>query len=217
MLERFDVVVFDWDGTLLDSTGAIVAAIRGAAADLGLPDPGPQRAAHVIGLGLAQALSIAVPQLPPAHAAEFAQRYREHYVAAEADLKLFPHARELVRAVRTRGRRTAIATGKTRVGLNRVLHHLDMTGQFDASRCSDETQSKPSPRMLLELAQVLKTAPERMVMVGDTTHDLQMARSAGAAAVALTHGAHSAEALRAWPALGVFDSLQELHGWLMPG
>src|SRR5271165_825645 len=124
VLDRFDAVVFDWDGTLLDSTAAIVAAIRSAAADLELPDPGPHRAAEVIGLGLMQALSIAVPQLPDARVAEFAARYREHYVAAESHLQLFPNARELIGELRARGRRVAIATGKTRAGLTRVLDSL---------------------------------------------------------------------------------------------
>ena len=216
MLDRFDAVVFDWDGTLLDSTAAIVAAIRNAAADLGLPDPGPQRAAEVIGLGLMQALSIAVPQLPGARVAEFAARYREHYVATESRLQLFPDARELIGELRARGRRVAIATGKTRAGLTRVLDSLGLSAQFDASRCSDETQSKPHPAMLLELAELLEIAPARMVMVGDTTHDLQMAQAAGAASVALTHGAHPASALRQSSALAVLDSLEELRRWLIP-
>jgi len=216
VLDRFDAVVFDWDGTLLDSTAAIVAAIRSAAADLELPDPGPHRAAEVIGLGLMQALSIAVPQLPDARVAEFAARYREHYVAAESHLQLFPNARELIGELRARGRRVAIATGKTRAGLTRVLDSLGLADQFDASRCSDETQSKPHPAMLLELAELLDIVPARMVMVGDTTHDLQMAQAAGAASVALTHGAHPASALRQSSALAVFDSLEELQRWLIP-
>jgi phosphoglycolate phosphatase len=216
VLDRFDAIVFDWDGTLLDSTAAIVAAIRGAAADLNLPDPGPQRASEVIGLGLAQALSIAVPGLPAERAAEFAARYRVHYLAAESRLQLFPHARELLVELKARGRKLAIATGKTRAGLTRALDSLGLAAQFDASRCADETEPKPHPKMLLELADLLHTAPDRMIMVGDTTHDLQMAEAAGAAAVAITHGAHPPGLLRQARALAMLDSLQELQRWLMP-
>lgn len=216
MLDQFDAVVFDWDGTLIDSTAAIVAAIRNAAADLGLPDPGRQRASQVIGLGLMQALSIAVPQLPAERAAEFAARYREHFVGAEERLQLFPNARGLIGQLRARRRRVAIATGKTRAGLARALNRLGLADQFDATRCSDETESKPHPKMLLELAEVLGIAPGRMIMVGDTTHDLQMAQAAGAASVALTHGAHPASELRQSSALAVFDSLEELQRWLIP-
>ena len=216
MLDRFDAIVFDWDGTLLDSTAAIVAAIRGAAADLNLPDPGPQRASEVIGLGLAQALSIAVPGLPAERASEFAGRYRVHYLAAESRLQLFPHARELLIELKSRGRKLAIATGKTRAGLTRALDSLGLAAQFDASRCADETEPKPHPKMLLELADLLHTAPDRMIMVGDTTHDLQMAEAAGVAAVAITHGAHPPGLLRQVRALAMLDSLQELQRWLMP-
>jgi len=216
VLERFEAIVFDWDGTLLDSTATITAAIRSAAADLDLPDPGPERASRVIGLGLMQALSIAVPELPPQRAEEFAERYRAHFLAGEARLQLFPYARELIGALRARGRRLAIATGKTRAGLTRSLASLGLAAQFDASRCADETEPKPHPKMLLELAEMLQTAPQRMVMVGDTTHDLQMAEAAGAAAVAVTHGAHPAGLLRQAGALAVLDSLEELQRWLMP-
>jgi phosphoglycolate phosphatase len=215
VLDRFDAVVFDWDGTLLDSTATIAAAIRCAAADLQLPDPGLERASRVIGLGLTHALSIAVPDLPAERVGEFAARYRVHYLAGESRLQLFPNARELIAQLRARGRRVAIATGKTRAGLNRALESLGLAAQFDASRCADETEPKPDPKMLLELAEELGTAPSRMVMVGDTTHDLLMAQAAGAAAVALTHGAHPASLLRQVDVLAVLDSLEDLQRWLI--
>jgi phosphoglycolate phosphatase len=216
VLDRFDAIVFDWDGTLIDSTATIAAAIRSAAADLDLPDPGLQRATQVIGLGLIQALSIAVPELPASRAAEFSARYRVHFLAGEAQLQLFPNARELIAQLRLRGQRLAIATGKTRAGLNRALDSLGLAAQFDASRCADETEPKPHPRMLLELAEQLRIDPARMMMVGDTTHDLQMAQAAGAAAVAVTHGAHPASWLRQADALAVLDSLEDLQRWLIP-
>lgn len=216
MLERFDAIVFDWDGTLIDSTETIATAIRRAAADLNLPDPGRERASSVIGLGLMQALAIAVPELPAERVPEFADRYRAHYVAGESRLQLFPNARELLAKLRASQRKLAIATGKSRAGLARALDSLNLTNQFDASRCADETEAKPHPKMLLELSEELQTEPARMLMVGDTTHDLQMAAAAGAAAVAITHGAHPASALQQAGALAVLDSLDELQRWLIP-
>jgi phosphoglycolate phosphatase len=216
VLDRFDAIVFDWDGTLIDSTGTIAAAIRCAAADLNLPDPGPERASSVIGLGLMQALSIAVPELPAERAVEFAARYRVHFLAGETKLQLFPNARELLAQLRASKRKLAIATGKTRAGLARALDSLELATQFDASRCADETEPKPHPKMLLELAEQLQIEPARMLMVGDTTHDLQMAAAAGAPAVAVTHGAHPAHLLQQAGALAVLDSLHELQRWLIP-
>jgi phosphoglycolate phosphatase len=216
VLDRFDTIVFDWDGTLIDSTETIATAIRRAAADLNLPDPGQERASSVIGLGLMQALAIAVPELPSERAADFAARYRVHFLAGETHLQLFPNARELLAQLRANNRKLAIATGKTRAGLARALDTLNLAAQFDASRCADETEAKPHPRMLLELADELQTEPARMLMVGDTTHDLQMAAAAGAAAVAITHGAHPAHVLRQAGALAVLDSLHDLQRWLIP-
>jgi phosphoglycolate phosphatase len=216
MLDRFDVVVFDWDGTLFDSTATIAQSIRAAAADLGLADPGAERASKVIGLGLHQALSLAVPELPPARAAEFAARYRFHFLHREEQLQLFDSARELVAALRARGRRLAIATGKTRAGLDRALDRLAWASEFDATRCGDESEPKPSPRMLLELADQLQAPAHRMLMIGDTTHDLEMAQAAGVAALAVTHGAHPAVELHRSTALAVLDSLPQVARWLMP-
>ena len=216
MLERFDLVVFDWDGTLIDSTTAIALSIQAAAADLGLPVPEFERASHVIGLGLRDALAHAVPDLLPAQAAEFSARYRHHYLAAESALELFDGARELIDSLRARDIVLAIATGKSRAGLARALEATSMHGVFAATRCADQTHSKPHPAMLLELTDELMIDPERTLMIGDTTHDLQMATAARVHAVGVTHGAHSAHDLATMAPLALFDSLRELHRWLMP-
>ncbi len=216
MLDRFDLVVFDWDGTLSDSPAAIVRAIQDAAADLGLPVPDDATASHVIGLGLHEALARAVPDLPPARVAEYSARYRVHYLAREDQLTLFPGARELIAALRGAGVPLAIATGKSRHGLQRALRQVGLADAFEATRCADQTHPKPHPAMLLELTAELMVEPARTLMVGDTTHDLQMAAAAGTASVGLTQGAHPSEALAACAPTMLFDSLADLHRWLMP-
>jgi phosphoglycolate phosphatase len=216
VLDRFDVVVFDWDGTLSDSTAAIARAIQDAAADLGLPVPDDATASHMIGLGLHEALARAVPTLPAERIPEYSARYRVHYLAREAELSLFPGARELIAELQEAGVLLAIATGKSQRGLQRALADAGLTTQFAATRCADQTHPKPHPAMLLELASELMVAPRRMLMVGDTTHDLQMAAAADAAAVGLTQGAHPHEQLAACRPLALFDSLTQLHRWLMP-
>ena len=216
MLDRFDLVVFDWDGTLSDSTAAIVRAIQDAAADLGLPVPDEATASHVIGLGLHEALARAVPTLPPERIPEYSARYGVHYLAREAELVLFPGARELIAELRDAGVRLAIATGKSQRGLQRALASTGLGGEFAATRCADQTHPKPHPAMLLELTDELMVAPQRTLMVGDTTHDLQMAEAARAAAVGLTQGAHPHEQLAACRPLALFDTLPQLHQWLMP-
>jgi phosphoglycolate phosphatase len=216
VIDRFEVIVFDWDGTLFDSTCAITESIRLAALDLGLADPGPERAAHVIGLGLKDAIAHAVPDLAPERLVDYIERYRVHFLGREGELRLFEPARQLIDEARARGCRLAIATGKSRVGLQRALRSLELEHHFEATRCADESEPKPSPRMLLELADVMNASTQRMLMVGDTTHDLLMARAAGVAAVALSHGAHSAAQLSALAPLRVFDSLAGFHRWLIP-
>lgn len=217
MLDRFDLVVFDWDGTLSDSTAAIVRAIQDAAADLGLPVPDDATASHVIGLGLHDALARAVPSLPIERIGEYSARYRLHYLAREAELVLFPGARELIAALGDVGVPLAIATGKTRLGLRRALESAALAGAFAATRCADQTHPKPHPAMLLELADELMVEPARTLMVGDTTHDLNMAAAANAAAVGMTRGAHPPEQLAACRPMALFDSLPELQRWLIPG
>lgn len=216
MVDRFDLVVFDWDGTLSDSTAAIARAIQDAAADLGLPVPDDATASHVIGLGLHDALARAVPTLPAERIAEYSARYRVHYFAREAELTLFPGARELIAELRQAGVLLAIATGKSQHGLQRALASAGLGGEFAATRCADQTHPKPHPAMLLELADELMVTPQRTLMVGDTTHDLQMAVAANAAAVGLTQGAHPYEQLAACRPLALFDTLTQLHQWLMP-
>ena len=212
---RFDLVVFDWDGTLFDSTALIVRAIQAACADLGIAVPSDADAAYVIGLGLHEALRHAAPALPPERYPELGRRYRRHYVERQHELALFEGTLALLAALKARRRRLAVATGKSRRGLDEALAHVELRGVFDATRTADETAGKPHPRMLLELMAELDVPPERTLMIGDTTHDLQLAANAGTASVAVAYGAHRHEAFAGHAPLAVVHSPRELHDWLL--
>lgn len=214
MPKRFELLVFDWDGTLMDSAAAIVASIQESCRDLGLRVPERERAAHVIGLGLKDALAYAVPELPPSDYPLLAERYRHHYLARDPELELFPGVREMLTSLKQRGHLLAVATGKSRVGLDRVLEATQLKLCFDASRCADETHSKPHPAMLLELMQELLTEPEKTLMIGDTAHDLQMALNACVPALAVSYGAHLKSSLAEFNPLACIDTPQELLPWL---
>lgn len=212
--KQFDLIVFDWDGTLMDSTGAIIKCIQASARDLGLPVPAREMAAHVIGLGLQEALQKAVPGLEPKHYPRMVERYRYHYLSQDHELTLFEGVREMLQDLSQQGYFLAVATGKSRVGLTRALHGAELISFFDATRCADETFSKPHPAMLNELTRELGQDMARTVMIGDTTHDLQMAVNAGAAGVAVHYGAHPPHELQALAPVYAADSVPELHAWL---
>lgn len=214
MPRQFDLIVFDWDGTLADSAGLIAGCIQQACIDIGAPVPSDQRARYVIGLGLGDALAYLVPDLPQSEYVRLAERYRTHYFAGDAQIPLFEGAKAALHDLRAEGFRLAVATGKTRRGLDRAMHNLGVADCFDATRCADETASKPDPLMLHELFAELGIGAPRSLMVGDTTHDLDMARAAGVAGVAVTYGAHPAPQLAAAEPLACIDRFDELHRWL---
>jgi phosphoglycolate phosphatase len=211
---RYRLVVFDWDGTLIDSASAIVECIQQAAREMGLQVPGRERASHVIGLGLQDSLRHAVPELPREGYQEFVNLYRKHFLAREDAMSIFPGVRELLVELEARGRWLAIATGKTRRGLDRALDANDLRRHFIGSRCGDETHSKPHPAMLDELCGELGVARGAMLMIGDTSHDLEMAANAGIDAVGVAYGAHPESALRALAPRVVVTSVAELRAWL---
>jgi phosphoglycolate phosphatase len=211
---RYDLIVFDWDGTLFDSTALIVRAIQAACRDLGAPVPSDEAAAHVIGLGLQDALQHAVPDLPVDLYPELGRRYRQHYFASHDQVTLFAGVPELLAGLRERNHWLAVATGKNRHGLNEALRISGLAGSFDATRTADETRSKPHPQMLQELMREFGTDPERTLMIGDTTHDLQLAANAGTDAVAVAYGAHPPEQLGDLRPLTIAHSVPELQDWL---
>ncbi|MBX3643710.1 MAG: HAD-IA family hydrolase [Rubrivivax sp.] len=211
---RFDLIAFDWDGTLFDSTGLIVRCIQAACRDLGLPVPDDTQAAYVIGLGLMDALRHAVPDLPVARYPELGRRYRHHYMARQHEIVLFDGTLDMLNALKARHHWLAVATGKSRPGLNEALDSARLREVFDSTRTADETASKPDPLMLHELMAELGVPPERTLMVGDTTHDLQLAANAGVASVAVSYGAHATENFGRFAPLFIAHSTRELHDWL---
>ena len=211
---RFDLIVFDWDGTLFDSTALITRCIQAACADVGTTVPSDRDASYVIGLGLAEALRHAAPELPPERYGELGQRYRHHYLASQDDVVLFDGALEMLESLRSRNHRIGVATGKTRRGLDDALRRSGLAGLFDATRTADETASKPNPLMLHELMHELAVSAERTLMVGDTTHDLQLAANAGAASIGVSYGAHEYESFGAFDTTHVAHSMADLRAWL---
>jgi len=215
MIRKFDLIAFDWDGTLFDSTALIVRCIQSACRDLGLPVPSDVDAAYVIGLGLHDALRHVTPDLPPERVHELGRRYRYHYLARQHELVLFEGTLAMLHALKQRHHFLAVATGKNRVGLDQALAQSELHGLFDATRTADETASKPHPLMLKELMAELDAAPERTLMIGDTTHDLLLASNAGTASVAVSYGAHDRAAFDEHAPLFVAHSTRELHDWLL--
>lgn len=214
-MKRYSAVVFDWDGTVMDSTHSIVAAIQGACADLGLPVPPDREAAWVIGLSLESALYRCVPTLTADQMPDFIDRYRVHFLARDPEIKLFDGIVDLLATLESRQVALGVATGKSRVGLDRVLAAKNLQGRFHVTRCADESFSKPHPAMLLEILDELSLRPDQVLMVGDTSHDIQMAAAAGMDSMAVTYGAHDIPTLRQAEPTVMVSSVNEMQSWLL--
>lgn len=211
---RFDLIAFDWDGTLSDSTAVIVKCIQAAVADVGGTPPSDEAASYVIGMALMPALARAAPDVPPEKYPELGNRYRHHFIRHQDDISLFAGVLPMLAALRERGHLLAVATGKSRRGLNDALQDPQLRGMFDSSRTADETAGKPNPLMLQELMAELDVAPERLLMVGDTTHDLQMAVNAGCASVGVSYGAHHHVGFETFNPLYVAHTVADLQQWM---
>ena len=215
MPQNYDLIVFDWDGTLMDSPGVIVSSIQNACVDIGLAAPSEKACRHIIGLGLQEALMQLLPELPEQDYPRLVDRYRHHYLAQDADIPLFQGAEQLVKDLHGAGYLLGVATGKSRVGLDRVLQHTGLGGYFHATRCADECFSKPHPEMLERIMDELGMTRSRTLMIGDTSHDLQMASNAGVASLAVSFGAHTRDDLLAHGPLACLDTIGELEQWLL--
>ncbi|MFL6622937.1 MAG: HAD-IA family hydrolase [Sulfurifustis sp.] len=217
MNRAYELIVFDWDGTLMDSAAKIVRCFQCAAADAGLPPPPDHAIRNIIGLGLKEALDLVLPGTDDTVREQVVACYRRHFIHLDnTETPLFPGVREGLDKLAAAGYRLAIATGKARRGLDRVLRDTAISHYFCATRCADEARSKPHPQMLHDLLDCTGVPAERAVMIGDTTYDLQMAAAAAVGGVAVTYGAHERERLLAHKPLGCFDSFGGLCDWLQP-
>jgi phosphoglycolate phosphatase len=211
---QFDLIAFDWDGTLFDSTAIITRSIQEAVRDVGGAVPSEAQASYVIGMGLMQALAHAAPDVPADRYPELGARYRHHYMARQHDISLFEGVLPMLAALKARQHFLAVATGKNRRGLDDALQAVELKGVFDGTRTADETAGKPHPLMLHELIAEFGVTPARTLMVGDTTHDLQMAVNAGCPSVGVSYGAHGPETFDVHQPLFIAHSVRELHDWL---
>ncbi|CAN1566782.1 HAD family hydrolase [Limnohabitans sp. B9-3] len=212
---QFDLIAFDWDGTLFDSTQIITRCIQSAVVDVGGAKPTQEAASYVIGMALMQALAHAAPDVPQDKYALLGERYRFHYMQHVDDISLFDGVLPMLAALRERHHWLTVATGKSRRGLDEALHTSELKGVFDGSRTADETAGKPHPRMLHELMREFGVDPERTLMIGDTTHDLQMAVNAGCASVGVSYGAHDHGQFEPLNPRFTAHSVKELHDWLL--
>lgn len=210
----FDLIVFDWDGTLMDSAAEIVAAMQRAIADLDLPERPPEAMRELIGLGIDDVLTRLFPELDARKVGALLAAYRGRYGAPGGDSRLFPGVRETLADLRTDGHILAVATGKSRRGLDRGFAETGLGHFFRVSRCADETAPKPAPDMLEEILLRTATEPHRALMVGDTEFDMAMAAAAGVSAVGVACGVHDAGRLHVAGAVTVLENVAALPGWL---
>ena len=213
-MKRYKAVIFDWDGTVMDSTASIVSAIQAACIDLELPVPSVEQASWVIGLSLKKALQLCAPTLPEDQVPLFTERYREHFFLHDKQQKMFEGVLPLLEDLKRKDIRLGVATGKSRLGLNRVLQAKQLDAHFDYTRCADESEGKPHPAMLFDIMKKLDLRPEEAIMVGDTTHDVQMAARAGVDSMAVTYGAHSRRTLITSEPTVMVSSVKEMRDWL---
>ncbi len=211
----FKLIVFDWDGTLMDSEAKIVACIQTAFDDVGELPPSRDASRNIIGLGLSEAMAELWPEADEIQRDRVIERYRHHFLSAnETPSTLFPGARELVDWLSANGYLLAVATGKSRRGLAMALEGTGLGDRFHATRCADETFSKPHPEMLLQIMDELGVRGSDTLMVGDTEYDLQMAQNAGASALAVCYGVHERERLLKHRPLDCLETLDEMRPWL---
>jgi phosphoglycolate phosphatase len=212
---RHELIIFDWDGTLMDSVAKIVRCFASALEDAGAPDPGEDAIRHIIGLGLGEAVAELLPDRDSALRDQVVERYRQHFLHLDqTGMELFPGVHAGLEVLSAQGYLLAIATGKARRGLDRVLHDTGTAHLFCATRCADEAFSKPHPRMLEDILEQVGLEADRALMVGDTTYDMQMARHAGMDRLAVTYGVHGRELLVEHDPLACLDSFTEVYEWL---
>jgi len=214
LAKQYRAVIFDWDGTLLDSTHHIVGALLGACRDLGLREPSREEAGWVIGLSLQAALYRLVPDLGADRVDAFVERYRAHFMALQHEMRLFEGQAGLLRELSAGGAVLGVATGKSRRGLDESIERLGLRDLFRATRTADEARGKPDPDMLLQLLAELGLEPDSVLMVGDTTHDVLMARAAGVDSLAVAYGAHAPSLLESARPTALAATVSDMQAWI---
>ncbi|QUN04609.1 HAD-IA family hydrolase [Shewanella yunxiaonensis] len=205
-MKHYDLIVFDWDGTLMDSIGRILACLRHVASDLGLIEPPESALRDIIGMSLDQAMQTLFPDRPAPEYALLQQSYRDNYHRqAHVATPLYAGITELLSTLQQQNYQLAVATGKSRPGLNRSLQQTGLDQFFAYSRCADEAHSKPHPDMLQQLLSHSGIPASRALMIGDSVLDLQMANAAGVAAIGVSYGAHTREKLRTQNPKGIIN------------
>ena len=208
------LIIFDWDGTLMDSAAKIVTAVRAAYGAAGLPRPSPAAIENIIGLSLSDAFRHISPGLTAAKYTELADQYRRCYATAAIDSQLFPGVKSTLSALGAQGYDFAVATGKSRAGLARAISETALEGVFTATRSADHSAPKPAPDMILEILDELALTPAEALLIGDTEFDLAMAQEANVQRAAVSYGAHARERLLAYDPLFVLDEFSELPNQL---
>lgn len=210
------LIVFDWDGTLMDSVAHIVRSLQTAISDLNLETKTNSELKNIIGLGLKEAFYALYPEASEKELIELTAQYREHFFNKQhANCELFSGARELIMELDGKDYFLAIATGKGRNGLDKVLEETDMGRYFPITRCADESHSKPNPQMLLDIIDYYGVEASETIMVGDTEYDLQMANNADADSIAVSYGVHEKKRLLECKPLTCLDNVNDLHQWLL--
>ncbi|WP_064791554.1 HAD-IIIA family hydrolase [Shewanella woodyi] len=214
-MKQYELVIFDWDGTLMDSVGKIVACMQQTAKVLELPTPSESAVRNIIGLSMQEALNTLYPDGSDSVYRQMIQVYRQQYLELDTTPSpLFDGAELLLQQLNQIGYQLAVATGKARAGLDRVLNDTGLGQQFIASRCADEAVSKPHPEMIHQLLNELNVEPAKALMIGDSVHDINMANNAGIDAVAVNYGAHGESQLLTSKPKGIISSPLELLGFL---
>lgn len=213
-MSAYRLIIFDWDGTLMDSTGHIVSCMQQAIRQLDLPPLSDAQVSHIIGLGLNEAVQTLYPGASHATTQQLANAYREIWLGNPVESPLFPNARELVSQLAEQEVLLGVATGKARRGLDKVFTATGLGEFFVSSRCADECHSKPHPQMVEELMTYCGVEPSETLMIGDTEFDLLMAHNARADSLAVTSGAHPRHRLEACKPRGIVDDLQQVADWL---
>lgn len=213
MTGNYELLIFDWDGTLIDSENTIVACMQAALSDIGAVQPQPAAISNIIGLGLAEAIETLCPELDHNNRISLVDRYRYHFLSSDPS-EPFPGVSDTLKTLSQQGYYLAVATGKGRAGLDRALANTGYKEYFHVTRCADETRSKPHPQMVLEILDFVGVEPDKAIMVGDTVYDLDMANNAGVDSAAVSYGVHEVSKLETYKPKACFENMSELVPWL---